>query len=446
MKQILFLLSSTVLFITAFGQDKSEKLDELIKAYANQSRFNGSVLVIKDGETLLDKGYGLSNVKENLSNKANTIFQVGSITKQFTAAIILKLQEDKKINLQDKLSKYFPGYPNGDSITIEHLLTHTSGIYSYTNDREFMSSKVSIPHTRDQMISLFKDKPLQFTPGTKWRYSNSGYLLLGYIIEDLTGLTYQQAVRHYIFDPLQMRNSGFAYTQFNNKQKATGYSQLVDEINTLAPSIDSTISFASGSIYSTTEDLYKFQQGMQSHVIISKSTLEKASTSFMNNYGYGFEIDSIAGKRIIGHSGSIHGFVSNLVWVPGENTVVILLNNVTSPHLGKITHNIISLLFDQPYELPVSRVAISIPEKTLQQYTGVYEIAPQFAITISLVNGSLIGTPQGQESRKLHPEKEDQFFLKEVDGQFKFTRNDENEISSVTFFQSGKVIIGKRIK
>ena len=444
MKQLLFLLSTTVLFITTFGQDKSEKLDELLKAYVNQSRFNGSVLVIKDGETLLDKGYGLSNVKENLLNKANTIFQVGSITKQFTAAIILKLQEDKKINIQDKLSKYFPGFPNGDSITIEHLLTHTSGIYSYTNDRNFMSSKVSQPHTRQQMISLFKDKPLQFTPGTKWRYSNSGYLLLGYIIEDLTGLTYQQAVRQYIFNPLQMHNSGFDYTQLNNQQKATGYLQLVDEMNTPAPGIDSTISFASGSIYTTTADLYKFQQGMQSYAIISKSTLEKASTPFMNNYGYGFEIDSVAGKRIIGHSGSIHGFVSNLVWVPGENTVVILLNNATSPHLGKITQNIISLLYDQPYELPVPKVAIYMPEKTLQQYTGVYEIAPQFAITISLVNGSLIGTPQGQESRKLHPEKEDEFFLKEVDGRFKFSRNDKNEITAITLFQGGKEIIGKR--
>ena len=446
MKQILLLLSITILFITTYGQDKTEKLDELLKAYADQSRFNGSVLVIKDGKKLLDKSYGFSNVKENLPNKSNTIFQVGSITKQFTAAIILKLQEAKKLNVQDKLSKYFPAYPKGDSITIEHLLTHTSGIYSYTNDRDFMSTKVSIPHSRQQMISHFKDKPLQFTPGTKWRYSNSGYLLLGYIIEDLTGLTYQQAVRQFIFDPLQMRNSGFDYTQLNIQQKATGYSQLVDEINTPAISIDSTISFASGSIYSTTEDLYKFQQGMQSYSIISKLSLEKASTNFKNNYGYGFEIDSIAGKRVIGHSGSIHGFVSNLVWVPAENTVVILLNNVTSPHLGKITHNIISLLYDQPYELPVPKVAVSMPEKKLEQYTGVYEIGPQFAITISLVNGSLMGTPQGQESRKLHPEKEDLFFLKEIDGQFKFSRNDQNEITAVTLFQSGKEIIGKRRK
>lgn len=446
MKQILFLFSTTVLFFTSFGQDKAEKLDELLRAYNNQSRFNGSVLIIKDGKTLLDKGYGFSNVEENIPNKTNTIFQIGSITKQFTAAVILKLQEENKINVDDKLSKYFPGYPNGDSITIEHLLTHTSGIYSYTNDREFMSSKITLPHSRQQMISLFKNKPLHFTPGTKWRYSNSGYLLLGYIIEDVTGLPYEQAVRKYIFNPLKMQSSGFDYTKLNNQQKATGYSQLVDEMNTPAPSIDSTISFASGSIYTTTADLYKFQQGMQTHAIISKSTLEKASTPFKNNYGYGFEIDSIAGKKIIGHSGSIHGFVSNLVWVPGENTVVILLNNVTSPHLGKITHSIISLLYDQPYELPIVKTAITVPEKTLEQYTGVYEIAPQFAITISLVNGALIGTPQGQESRILHPEKEDLFFLKEVDGQFKFSRNEQNEITEVTLFQGGKEIIGKRRK
>ena len=444
MKQIIFLLFTTVIFITAFGQDKLEKLDELLKAYANQSRFNGSVLVIKDGKTILDKGYGFSNVNENQLNSPNTIFQVGSITKQFTAAVILKLQEENKINLQDQLSKYFPGYPNSDSITIEHLLTHTSGIYSYTNDKDFMSSKINMPHSREQMLSLFKDKPLQFTPGTKWRYSNSGYLLLGYIIEDVTGLTYQQAIRNYIFIPLQMKNSGFDYTQLKNQKKATGYFQLVDEMNTQAPSIDSTISFASGSIFSTTADLYKFQQGMQSNSILSKSTLETASTSFKNNYGYGFEIDSVAGKRIIGHSGSIHGFVSNLVWVPGENTVVILLNNVTSPHLGKITNNIISLLYDQPYEVPVLKTTITLPEKKLEEYTGVYEIAPQFNLTISLVNGSLLGTPQGQESRKLFPEKEDQFFLKEVDGQFNFSRNDKNEITGVTLLQGGKEITGKR--
>ena len=169
MKHLLFAFSCFVISACS-GQDA--KLEELLDTYAGQDKFNGAALIVHQGKILLDKGYGLRNAGDKIRNDRNSIFQIGSITKQFTATILLKLQEEKKLNTTDKLSKYFPAYPNGDSITLEHLLTHTSGIYSYTDDRTFMSNEVAKPSNREKMMALFKDKPLRFSPGSEWQYSN----------------------------------------------------------------------------------------------------------------------------------------------------------------------------------------------------------------------------------------------------------------------------------
>ena len=176
MKKLTFFIIAFFQFIGCFSQDIPAKLDELMNAYSKQYKFNGAVLVAHNGKILLDKGYGLRNAAEKIPNDQNSIFQIGSITKQFTATVILKLQEEKKLNVSDKLIKYFPDYPKGDSITILHLLTHTSGIYSYTNDPVFMEHEVSKPSDRKKMMALFKDKPLQFSPGSQWEYSNSAYI------------------------------------------------------------------------------------------------------------------------------------------------------------------------------------------------------------------------------------------------------------------------------
>ncbi|MEO8112698.1 MAG: serine hydrolase domain-containing protein, partial [Ginsengibacter sp.] len=212
MKKIYFLVIVLCVVHIGFAQDTGSKLDTLISAYAKLDKFNGAALVAKGGTILLDKGYGYRNSNDKVLNSEQTIFQLGSITKQFTSAVILKLQEEKKLSVSDKLSKYFPNYPKGDSITIQQLLTHTSGIFNYTNDENFMANEITKPATREKMMALFQDKPLDFSPGTSWNYSNSGYSLLGYIIEAVTKKSYEQAVRRYIFAPLHMTHSGFDFT------------------------------------------------------------------------------------------------------------------------------------------------------------------------------------------------------------------------------------------
>ncbi len=410
------------------------------------NKFNGSVLVEKNGVILLNKGYGYSDVASKTPNDEQTIFQLGSITKQFTSAVILKLQGEKKLNVSDKLSKYFPNYPKGDSITIQELLTHTSGIYNYTNDRDFMKDGATKPATREKMIALFMNKPLDFSPGTEWNYSNSGYALLGYIIEDVTKKTYEQAVRNYIFTPLHMTHSGFDFTDLKSKEKATGYFQLNDKEAVAAPIVDSSVSFSAGAIYSTTGDLYLWHKALEQNRILSKEQQEMAYTSVKNNYGYGWGIDSIEGKRRVAHSGGIFGFTTNISRVPADDICIILLSNASDPTLQDITGNIYAVLYNKPYELPKEKVAIQLPAEKLKEYEGEYEINPDLHVVVSVKDDELTAEPTKQPTVVLYAEKEDSFFVKSPDLQIDFTRDDNKNVNGFILHQNGADIKCNKIK
>ena len=409
-------------------------------------KFNGSALVAKNGVLLLNKGYGYRNAADKAVNTEQTIFQLGSITKQFTSAVILRLQEEKKLNISDKLSKYFPGYPKGDSITIQQLLTHTSGIYNYTNDGKFMENEVTKPANREMMMALFKDKPLDFSPGTGWNYSNSGYSLLGYIIEAVTKKSYEQAVRKYIFTPLQMTHSGFDFTHLKSNEKATGYFKLNDKETLAAPIVDSSVSYSAGAIYSTTGDLYLWHKALQKNNILSRDEQEKAYTPVQHNYGYGWSIDSIERKRRVSHGGGIHGFVTNISRVPEDDICIVLLSNASDPAIGEIAKSIFAILYGKEYELPKQRTEIKLPEEKLKEYEGEYEIMKGLHLIISLKDGELVGEPTGQKPDILYAEKEDFLFLKTQDIQLEFTRNEKKEIDGFILHQGGANIPCKKIK
>jgi CubicO group peptidase (beta-lactamase class C family) len=425
---------------------KADKLDALIDAYAKLYKFNGSALVAKNGVILLNKGYGYRNAADKTANNEQTIFQLGSITKQFTSAVILKLQEEKKLSVSDKLSKYFPGYPKGDSVTIEQLLTHTSGIYSYTNDPNFMANEVTKPASRERMMALFRDKPFDFSPGTSWNYSNSGYSLLGYIIEAVTKKPYEQAVRKYIFTPLGMTHSGFDFTHLKSKEKATGYFQANDKETVAAPIVDSTVSYSAGAIYSTTGDLYLWHKALEKNNILSKAQQEKAYTPIKNKYGYGWGIDTIEGKRKVSHGGGIHGFTTNISRVPEDDICIVLLSNASDPTLGEITKNIFAILYGKEYELPKGRIAIKLPEAKLKEYEGEYELKGDLHVIISLKDGELVATPTGQKTEVLYAEKEDFLFVKSQDIQLEFTRNEKKEIDGFILHQGDARMPCKKIK
>lgn len=385
MKRILFLFLLT--WTSATAQNIPAEIDSLMTAYKD---FRGTVLVARGGTILLKKGYG---------NQENTIYQIASVTKTFTATAILKLAEKGRLSLQDKLSKYFPDYPKGDSITIQHLLTHTAGIYNYTTNREFMETAAGQPATEEQMLALFKDKPLDFSPGTSWNYSNSGYMLLGYIIQKVTGITYQEALRKYLFDQEDMHDSGFDFAGLNAPLKASSDFPLVD----------SSVSYAAGSIYSTVGDLYKWHQLLQTQT----SMMEPAYKPFKGNYGYGWIIDSVFGHKSVSHSGGIWGFRSNFARVPADDICIVMLSNTETPLLETITRKIFAILYHQPYQLPGNKKEITLGSTVLQKYVGTYEAKERgLVVEIRLEDGKLIAAPNRGPQSVLCAVDETHFFLK----------------------------------
>jgi CubicO group peptidase (beta-lactamase class C family) len=431
--------------ITAFSQDLSSKMDQLVSAYSSEMRFNGSILVAHKGKVVLNKAYGYQNVKDSTPNTTETVYKIGSISKQFTAALILKLQEMKKLSVNDKISKYFPAFPKGDSITIDQLIHHTSGITNYTSNREFMRNEVTKSHSRDSMMALFKDKPLDFSPGTQWRYSNSAYNMLGYIIEEVTGMSYYAAMRKYILEPLALKNAGFNFLSVDKKRKANGYFRFTELMNQQAPDVDSSVSYSAGAIYATTGDLYLWNKALWNNAVFNKESAKTATTPGKNKYGYGIFIDSLYGKQKIEHSGSIHGFNSNMVTIPSDGSCIILLANVGTPFLDTITKSLLAIMYDKPYTVPVPFKALSVSIAELKQFEGSFggEGMPTFKIWVE--NEKLLSQPEGQDILELRPEKKDLFYVREEEARVRFNRNEQQVIESMTILQrQGEIVLKKK--
>lgn len=445
MRKIVFSLIVVFLSAQLFAQSSVEqKIDELLNAYSSQNKLNGVVLVAQKSKVIYQKGFGYRNAEEKIPNDVNSIFQIGSITKQITAAVIMQLQQEGKLSVQDKLSKYFPGFANGDKITIENLLTHTSGIYNYTSDTVIMKSNVTKHYSQDEMMKLFKSYPSDFEPGTRWNYSNSAYSILGYIIEKVEGKPYEKEVRERIFQPLGMTNSGFDFTNLSSSNKTKGYFSL-NPIPIPAPIVDSTIAYSAGAVYTTVGDLYKWERAISTDKILKPASWKAVFTTFKNKYGYGWGIDSIYGRLITAHSGGIHGYSSYILRFPQDETVIIAFDNSSSNALSPISKSIAAILFSQHYEVPAAKKEIRLDTNTLKQYVGEYELAPGFTITIWLGENGLKGQATGQGAFDLYPEKENVFFLKVVDAKIEFVKDANGIVTEMILYQNGEHH-GKKMK
>jgi CubicO group peptidase (beta-lactamase class C family) len=446
MKKIIIFFVLVCFVFPTYAQSFEQKIEELLTAYASQNKLNGAVLVVQKGKIIYEKGFGYRNAETKVPNDVNSIFQIGSITKQITAAVIMQLQQEGKLSVQDKLSKYFSGFANGDKITIENLLTHTSGIHNYTDDTVLVgNSNVTKHYGQEEMIKIFQSYPSDFEPGTKWNYSNSGYSLLGYIIEKIEKKPYEKVVRERIFQPLGMKNSGFDFTNLSSVNKAKGYFSLAEK-PLPAPIVDSTISFAAGAIYATVEDLYKWENAISSNKLLKPESWKAVFTPYKNKYGYGWGIDSLYGRLTTSHSGGIHGFSSYILRFPQDEVAVIVFDNSGSNAVGRISMAIAAILFNEKYEIPAAKKEINVDASALKQYVGEYQLAPNFSITISLGENGLKGQATGQAAFDLYPEKENVFFLKVVEAKVEFVKDTNGNVTELILYQNGQQPHCKKIK
>ena len=353
--------------------EKADKIDQLLQSYTEYKQFNGSALVAENGEVILKNGYGLANMEWDVPNTANTKFRLGSITKQFTSMVIMQLAEEGKLELNAPVTTYLKNYPKatGDKITIHQLLTHTAGVPNYTSFPGFMQSRSKMPFSVKELTATFADSSLVFNPGENFSYSNSGYVLLGAIIEEITGKSYEQVVQERIFDPLQMNDSGYDHSDEIIRNRAAGYDQRGNKFRNTGY-LDMSVPYAAGSLYSTVEDLYKWNNALLENKLISNSSKEKMfeihrELGPAQGVGYGWFIsyrpfaqDTL---RTIGHGGGINGFNTLITRIPEDKNFIVLLNNTGGKDLEKITESIAKILYNEDYEMPKKSLAYELMDQ-----------------------------------------------------------------------------------
>jgi CubicO group peptidase (beta-lactamase class C family) len=358
----------------SYGQTKDEKLDKLISAYAEYGKFNGSVLVAERGKVIYKKGFGLANMEWNVPNQPDTKHRLGSITKQFTAMLIMQLVEQSKLKLDVPISAYLPDYPkrNGDVVTIHQLLTHSSGIPNMTSFPGFVKDISQNSYTPLQLVNLFADSTLQFKPGEKFDYSNSGYIVLGYIIEKVTGKTYEQVLQEKILAPLKMNNTGYDHYGPLLKNRANGYEKNGrNYVN--APFIDMSVPYSAGSLYSTVEDLYIWDEALYGNQLLRKENMDllfaKHISSGRGHYGYGWSIvemplgNTAERMETVGHGGGINGFNTQITRIPSDKSFIVLLDNTGGAPLNEMTSAIAAIIYDKTYDPPKRSVAYSLADR-----------------------------------------------------------------------------------
>ncbi len=345
----------------SISQSKSEKIDNLINRYLEYRLFNGSALVAENGEVIFKKGYGLANMEWNIPNSYDTKFRLGSITKQFTSMLIMQLVEKDKIKLEDKITDYLPYYRKdiGDKVTIEMLLTHTSGIPSYTGHPDFFEKTSKQYYAPDDFIKEYCSGDLEFEPGTRFKYNNSGYFILGGIIEHITGRSYEENILENICKPLGLDDTGYDNFEKITSKRAAGYEKTGSGYS-IAPYLDMALPYAAGSIYSTVEDLYKWDIALRGEKILTKKYMDDLFRGRVDagnsQYGYGWFIDTISLDDqqfvVYNHGGGINGFNTINYIVPQKGQVVILFSNAGGAPLNNITDAIINILNGQDYKFP----------------------------------------------------------------------------------------------
>jgi len=352
--------------LTLEAEGPASKIDKTLNFLTERESFTGSVLVARNGEVLLSQGYGLADLGKNLPNTPQTKYRIGSLTKQFTAMAILMLQAQNKLKIQDPICRFIPECPaTWQDITIHHLLTHTSGITDFIGFPDYDTTK-STPSSPLQTIARFQDSPLDFQPGKNWSYSNSGYILLGYIIEQASGQSYEMFLQQNIFEPLQMKNTGYDH---NNGSLATGYTGFYDHWEK-ADYIDMTIPYAAGGLYSTVEDLYRWDQVLYTEQLIPRGLLHlmftaQARTPISSlSYGYGWFVGKMNNHQVVSHgdgilnsaagsrsytsnsgngpqgNNDIEGFAAEIRRYTNDKVTIIILSNRDTTNVGTVSDQI----------------------------------------------------------------------------------------------------------
>ena len=449
MHKFIFILFLCSLMAPLHGQTKQDKklvktLDQILSDQFKLGNPGCAVLIAKKGQVVYKKAFGNADLELNTDVRPEMIFRVGSITKQFTAIAILQLVEKDKISLQDSIQRFIKDFPSKKTkITIENLLTHTSGITEYTQldiPDPFIRRKDLSPK---EIIDLFKNEPLEFRPGSKFKYSNSNYFLLGYILEVITEKKYQSVIEEHIIKPLGLVNTYYDDFTAIIPNRVKGYkkeNERYENADFQSPSI----AFAAGSLISNVDDLFKWHQNLQNYKLVKKETLEKAFTPFKlsdgtdSNYGYGWFILDMGGSLSIQHGGNINGFKSNEIYFPKEDVFVTALFNCECAPMEEISQQIALLSIGK---IPDEK-GVDLSETILESYVGKYVMPedPKRPLVVIKEGKKLFAGIPGEWKAELTALTETKFNIKNIRpaGTIKFVKDFDGRVAKLITTQNGK--------
>jgi len=386
-----------------------------------------SVAIARGGDVLVAKGYGLADIENDVPATDETVYRIGSITKQFTAAGIMQLVESGDVSLDDELTRFLPDYPmQGHVVTVEHLLNHTSGIKSYTGLGERWARTISLDLSRDELVAMFKNEPFDFAPGDRYRYNNSGYYLLGLIIETASGQTYTEYLEEHVFPKAGLEATYYCDNRPIIPNRAEGYDVVDGEIVN-DELIGMRQPFSAGSLCSTVTDLVKWTRALSSGAVVNPdSYLQMTTPRTLNDgsaltYGFGLVVGEFEEHPRVAHGGGINGFVTSLARYPDDDVIVVVLTNSGDAHPGQLANDLSRLALG----LPAAEVLdLDLTADDLARYEGTYGAAG-VRIEVSARDGRLFVTGAGPETRLMH--QGEHAFVTELDPhvQVRFVVDDE---------------------
>jgi len=427
LKFLFFILFIPFVF---FGQSYSEKLEKYLEVQVTINRFSGAILVTKNDSILLKKAYGFADPSKKTLNNTETKFQIASITKEFTSACILQLEEQGKLTVNDKLSKYFSGFPNGDSITIHMLLCHTSGIKPYWPQKMYYSFT---NYSEKKALNYLKKQKAEFAPGTNSNYCTTSYYLLSKIIEQISKKTYSEYVNEHIFKPLQMNNSGCFEKGIKQENKAKNAKTMRYGFD-LSKRENFDLISGAGMIYSNLDDLYKWDRSYYSNTFLSEISKRKKFTPYKGYFGYGESIDTFQTHYRIRHEGVGDGYTSCLYHYINDNVCIIMLCN-GGINTFAMPEALSAIVFDKPYELPYHHKKIKIDPALLNNYTGKYSKnlkSKRYSEVTKKKNKLFL------DGVEMKPESTTKFFLEDgSDRQIEFITDESGNITGAWFYRGG---------
>ncbi len=440
---------------------QGEIVDWLFERVIKEDYPGAAVLVARNGDTLYQKGYGYANIENRVHVTPETKFRIGSVSKQFIGVAILKLQEAGKLSVQDKLSRFIPDFPRGDEVTLHHLLTHTSGMHSYTNKPDFLKT-VASEVTSEELVDAIKKDKFDFDPGEKQAYCNSGYFLLGCIVEKVSGQSLDEYLMETLFEPLGMKDTGIHHWSLILAHEATGYAY---EGGQLKKALDWDMSRAggAGALYSTVDDLRRWNEGIFSGKVLNEASMKAAFTPARlnngdiakavspNGYGYGWDLGKLRGLVSIAHGGGLHGFSSYLMHLPEKKlTVTVLVNSLpTIPELSSSAYarNIAEIYLFEEMAEQVSLVKDeTVDPKIYDDYVGRYDYGDSMVLTVIRQGDRLLAQLSGQGQAEIFPRSESEFFWQVVDARVTFVRSEQGVVTGAVHHQGGNTLQAPKLE